>query len=1155
MAKFTLKRLGSSVQSRHLILSRAWAVLLLLLSSHTALLLAQEPPSSPQEAATSRISFSDCGTSLAGLKRLETTPDAEVQGLRNIADGEVQCYKFKLTKNRFIRFAVEQRGVDVLIQLFTADGTPVGDQIDSPNEYDEFEPVSEAAGSDAEYVIAIKSQGSRREPNAGYSIKVMEMGEATDENRSFVSGERALLQGRLNIAAAQNHFLEGNNTDGQNEARKGVDYLEKAQPFLEKANRPYDLRETLNLLGVGYQMLGQADKAIAALSQFLDLSRKTQAPAMEVGALANIATIYAAIGENEKAEVAFKQAVEVKGAAPAMLAQAWVNRGNWYAQNKDILRALDSQEKAAQLYVQGKNFDRAADIYARIGVAYFNRGATSAARDYYMKALAVGAQDPYVLAYTYHNLGVVLTGMDPNEAIKALSAAQKLYGEAQKNPQRKKDELTEATAHLLKSFGLAYANLGDDNMAVGFYRQALALSEPNGEIKFPDAVSYTHLYLGLSLYRLNDRKQSEAETQKALDLFSKAEDKRGQANALVNIGGSFYDAGDKARALELLGRAGPLQREAGDLYGLAYTLTNIGRINLDNGLITEASQVLADALELRRAIGDRTGEGITLYTLALAERRRNNFSKALEYLDAARGIIEDTRRGVTDEDLRASYLATLHRVYELYVDVLVQQGRQTEALEFADNARARVLTEALLTGRFELSAAAGTEGSERRQKLIEELSALLGRKKLLRPEMLKSQSALDLQREIDSRTAELRNLEAELLRGSSLAPVFAPPRLSLEQIKALLDRDTILLEFSLGDESSYLWLVKSEPGQAVLTVPLPGRRKVEKVARRVHELLSDKNISKDNPELQTLSAELSDMLLGKVAQELGGKRIVIVADGSLQYLPFAALPEPGLPARQPLIANHEIVYIPSASALAVLRAPVLTRTPATQAAALFGDPVYELPGGQKPLEQPSRKTERRLDPLNFSRDEIKAIEEAFAKSPSAKGIKTWTDYEATRRNALSPDLLKYKIIHYSAHGVADDERPEAGGLYFTRYDRSGSEIPYFVSLRDIYDMKLASDLVVLSACETALGKDVRGEGLVGLTRGFMHAGSPRVVSTLWRVNQFYTAQLMKSFYNNMLAGKVPPAAAAALRAAQRKMWEQDLSPYLWAGFVFYGDWR
>ena len=1107
-----------------------------------------------QEAAQpSRINFTDCGTGLGGLKRLETTPGAEVQGLRSIADAEVQCYKFTLSKNQFIYLAIEQRGVDVLVQLFTEDGSPVGNQVDSPNGYDEFEPVLEASGSEAEYVIAIKSQGSQPETKMGYAIKVMELNEATAENRSFVLGARAFLLGKLDISAAQTFFLQRNVPESQNRARRGVEYLEKAQPLLEKANRPSVLKESLNLLGVGYQMAGQTDKAITALSQLRDLSHETD-PSMEVGAIANLATIHAALGQNLKAEALFKQAVEVKDAAPAVLAGAWLARGNWYRQIKDILRAIDSQEKAAELYVAGKNFNNAANLYATIGVTYFNRGANTVARDYYKKALEVGAKSPFINAYAYYNLGVVLTGMDPNEALKAFAAAQKLYAESQKDPHRNTDELTEATAHLLKSFGLAYSNLGDDKLAVGFYSRSLALSEPDGEIKYSDAVSYTHLYLGLSLYRLNERKQSEAETQKALDLFSKAEDKRGQANALVNIGASFYDAGDRSRALELLGKAEPLQREAGDVFGLAYTLTSIGRINLDNGLITEAARVLGEALELRRTTGDRNGEGITLYTMALAERRRNNLPKALEYLDTARGIIEDIRREVTDQDLRASYLANLHRVYELYVNVMVQQGRQTEALEFADNARARVLTEALLTGRFESSAAPGTEASEKRRKLIEQLSALLGRKKLLRLEMLKSQQARDLQREIDIRTAELRNLEAESLGGSPLTPALTPPRLSLEQIRGLLDRNTIMLEFSLGDEESYLWLVKGEPAQPVLTVALPERRQVEKVARRVHELLADKKISpQGTAELQTLSAQLSEMLLGKVSQELGDKRLVIVGDGSLQYVPFAGLPEPGLPNRQPLIAKHEIVYIPSASTLGVLRTPAPNRTPATQSAALFGDPVYELPSGQKALEQPSRKAERRLVPLAFSRDELKAIEEAFAKSPSAKGIKSWTDYDATRKNALSPDLLKYKIIHYSAHGVADDERPEAGGLYFSRYDRNGSETPYFVSLRDIYDMKLASDLVVLSACETALGKDVRGEGLIGLTRGFMHAGSPRVVSTLWRVDQFYTAEFTKSFYNNMITGNQPPAAA--LRAAQRKMWEQDLPPYLWAGFVLHGDWR
>jgi CHAT domain-containing protein len=191
--------------------------------------------------------------------------------------------------------------------------------------------------------------------------------------------------------------------------------------------------------------------------------------------------------------------------------------------------------------------------------------------------------------------------------------------------------------------------------------------------------------------------------------------------------------------------------------------------------------------------------------------------------------------------------------------------------------------------------------------------------------------------------------------------------------------------------------------------------------------------------------------------------------------------------------------------------------------------------------------------LAFAKDEITELEKAYAKLGKRKAIKKLTQFEATRTNATSSELNDFRVIHYSAHGVADDLRPEATGIYFTRYDRQGKPIASFVGLDDVYGLKLSADLVVLSACETALGKNVRGEGIVGLTRGFMYAGSASVLSSLWEVNEFHTANLMGLFYKELFAGKQPPPAA--LRLAQREMWRQNLPPYYWAGFNLQGEWR
>lgn len=1154
MALFDFGRQDGKLRRRPILSARVQVSLLLLLSYSTICPHAYGQLANPsQEPATKPISINDCGSD---RRVLSTVPSAVSQVSRSIAPAEVQCYQFKLAAHQFIHIEVLQAGVDVVVQLLDAAGSQVGGEIDSPNGREGVEPVSEVAEAETSYVLAVKSQDSSAARNPTYTIKVTELRTASAEDHSYVKGERAYVQGRLDVNTAQLLASQGRNNEAQQKIVAGVKNLEEARGLLEKTNRPSVLVEVLNFLGGAYHMLGRGDDALALFSQLRDMARKIPAPPFEVSALTNMATIYAQRGEDEKADAAYKEAVEVKSIDPATLAAAWQTRGNWYAQKGDVLRALDSHEKAAELFQQAKNLNRAADLYAGIGVTYFNRGVPSVARDYYKKALVLGANDPSILAYAYYNLASALSELgDPQGAVDALLSARALYDEAGKDPNQDKDELARATAHVLKGLGLAYHDLGDDSTALEFYRQSLARSEPEGKVKFDDVVPYVYLYRGLSLYRLGRRQESEEATKRALELFRDAKDKRGQANALVNAGGSFYDAGDRGRALQFLEMAKPLQREAGDNYGLAYTLTNIGRIYLDNGSPTEALRVLEDALALRRKVGDRNGEIITLYNMALAEMRASSLPKAFADVDTARSILEDILSTVSSQEMRASYLAYVHKVYELYIDILMRQERQVEALEFADNARARVLREVLLAGSLDSSIGLKPQDAERKQKLTEELSALLGRKKLLRPEAMKSQQAQELEREIDVRTAELKKLDSDRLRGNpAFAPLINPPRLSLEQIKELLDQDTVLLEFALGDEASYLWLVTDNAKQGVRAVPLPGRKQVEQVARRAHELLSDKRIPPGGKaEMQNLLARLSDMLLSQVSKELREKRIVIVGDGVLQYTPFAALPDPSRPGRQPLIVDHEIVYIPSASALAALRAVVSSRVPAAQGLALFGDPVYELPGSRAPADSSAQKGEKRLEPLIFSKDELDAIEDAFVKSRPGKGIKRWTDYDATRENATSPELADYAIIHYSAHGVADDQRPEAGGIYFSRYDRAGREIPYFVSLLDVYKLKLSADLVVLSACETALGKDVRGEGLVGLTRGFMHAGAARVVSTLWSVNQFHTAQLMKNFYEETLTGRKPPAAS--LRTAQKRMLDQNLEPYLWAGYVLYGDWR
>ena len=343
------------------------------------------------------------------------------------------------------------------------------------------------------------------------------------------------------------------------------------------------------------------------------------------------------------------------------------------------------------------------------------------------------------------------------------------------------------------------------------------------------------------------------------------------------------------------------------------------------------------------------------------------------------------------------------------------------------------------------------------------------------------------------------------------------------------------------------------------------------------------------------------MVLGPVAAQLKGKRLLIVSDGALQYIPFAALPSPdeggpGENARPtPLVVEHEIVHLPSASVLAVLRLERVGRKEAPKFVAVLADPVFDRqdarikPGGGaagKHADQRTRGPEQDDQPplpnpfssdslsealltrsandvglleagavylprLQYSRQEAESI---LATTPAGQGLKA-VDFQASRTTATSPELAQYRVVHFATHGLIDSAHPELSGLVFSLVDERGRPQNGFLELQDIYNLNLPADLVVLSACETGLGKEVNGEGLIGLTRGFMYAGASRVVASLWKIDDVATADLMARFYRAMERDSKSPVAA--LRQAQIEMWQQKRwnSPYYWAAFQIQGEWR
>ncbi len=351
-----------------------------------------------------------------------------------------------------------------------------------------------------------------------------------------------------------------------------------------------------------------------------------------------------------------------------------------------------------------------------------------------------------------------------------------------------------------------------------------------------------------------------------------------------------------------------------------------------------------------------------------------------------------------------------------------------------------------------------------------------------------------------------------------------------------------MLEFLLGPDKSYVWAVTRH---SIASHELPSQDAINDAAKKVYALLETPKPA-NKTELDHAIQNLGQMILSPVADQLQKQRILVAADGALNYIPFQILPVTA--NAEPLVAQHEIINVPSASILGELRKETARRGTRDKVLAAFGDPVFRENVQIVPSRSDSGDPES-IGPLFYAAREIESLREVASDAQTYAA----TEKDATREQLLKLDLSQYSILHFATHGLLRPSSPENSGLWLSTINREDKPVDGFVGLQDIYSLRAPVDLVVLSACQTGLGSDTRGEGLIGLTRGFMYAGATSVVASVWKVEDEATAELMKRFYTEMLKnGKTP---SEALRLAQNSIRQEPQwsSPHYWAGFTLQGE--
>ena len=1023
------------------------------------------------------------------------TVSAELKG------GESRGYKFSLSRGQFLNAAIDQQGVDLEVRLRDAAGKEVA-WMDSLNGSSGVESVATVLPETGVYHLQISS--SNRKAAAGrYELRIIALRPATPDDVEHAAAEKSYTTAL--------RLLEENTASSR---RGAIEHCQSALHFFSAA-RPgerYSRAMVLYTVALAHAQSSEFRRVLETLPEALRLFGDLRDRGMQAQSFTLMGGSYDVLGDLPQAQSFYQQALDLARNVHASSAEA--------------------------------------SILNNIGKIYHDQGEWQNALDYYQQALAI-----------FRALG-----------------------------ERRREAI------LLNNIGVVYDRLGDAQTGLGYLQQTLplrrAISDKAGEADTLKNIGYSYALLGQAEPALKSYGE-------ALALQTAVGDKRTEAGTLDYLGRTYADSGKLDLALASAQRALELRRATHDRRGEALSLANTGNAFRLLQKPQQAVDAEQQALAIYRAIGDRRGLVEALEVLARAERDLGQLEAARAHIEEALSLVEEQRQKVSGQDLRVSYFALSHDSYSFYIELLMQfhrrspaQGFDRLALEASERARARGLLELLTEARVDIHQGVAPELAEQERDIeraraakSERLTQSLGRAQTS-PELeqLKSEAA-DLERRYQEIRAAIRK------NSPQYAAVTQPHPLHVNEIQEqLLDRDTVLLEYWLGERASYAWTLDREGG--LHSYELPPRQEIDDAAREIYRMITSRPSARGAvpPKQWRASAQrLSRMVLARVAESIRGKRLLVVPDGGLQYVPFAMLPMPGATAERdrPLIAEHEIITLPSASILAAQRAELAGRQPAPRQVAVLADPVFnasdvrvhsavrgdarqKVPGGQNPgagahddaariLFHPAARNPNGnvssvtayIPRLPFTRKEAQQILAVSSGSSNLEAL----DFKASRAMVLGKELSHYRYVHFATHGYLDSDQPELSAIVLSLVDESGRAQDGFLRVHDIYNLKLPAEVVVLSACETGLGKEIKGEGLVGLTRGFMYAGAARVVVSLWSVSDQATAELMSAFYAGLLKQHQRPAAAlraAQLQMLQGKRWD---SPYYWAGFIIQGDWN
>ncbi len=908
------------------------------------------------------------------------------------------------------------------------------------------------------------------------------------------------------------------------------------------------------------RLQGDYEEAIEFFTRALSLSRKNKNSGAEIESLIKLGLLYWNTGKPDDSADFYKKALALADNAEIGEKkdeiQDYIQIYDLYQAGKGFLgdaspvehqKSIESFEKAIALAREIQSKEHELKCLRQLSVTYLDLNDLDKFLSLSQSALEIALQINhkqeegrclFQIGYYY-------------DEMEDYSQALRDYSEALEISRIVEDYNYESMC--LTNISYIYTDLGNYDKALEYLRDVLRIDR---EILEEDAyvaidlnsIGFTYQKKALQSGNEEDFYNALANYEESLTIARRIKEVETEIEALNNLGFVSIDLERYPEALKYFNQALAKAEEYKNDEETANILINIGIVCSRQGNYEKAIQHCQKAIDTASLTGKEYLLWEAHFEIANAYMKKGDYQDALQNYKKSIEYLENIRSRIILEELKASYMGTDKRLeaYQNTIDLLIKMSRlepekfyDSEAFHFLERAKARAFLDRLEVSQVNISRGVDRELLDEEEELMKEISDL--NSELFKPS-LSPEKEKDIMDKLSQSEEKLESLKRKIRMSSpAYANLKYPQIISLEEAQEhMLDSGTAFFEYSLGEINSYAFVITKKN---LKIFPLPPAEKIRLQVRTYLEAIADRDSNDFRLGHELFKTLVSPGLDGKF------KKIIFIPDGILHYLPFETLLTQE-DSRNWLIKDYKISYAPSISSLREIIERGGAQKLKTQKDLLaFGDPYFgpeeeRADAGDKLKTIPS-DTASQFSRLQYSGLEIEKIASLFKK----QAIDVFKRDKATEEQLKKLDLIPYRILHFATHCIIDDTKPARSFIVFSVGNPSAED--EILQMREIFNLELNSDLVTLSACQTGLGQFIKGEGIVGLSRAFFHAGASSAIISVWAVHDQATSQFMERCYYHLRSSK---SIMDALQKTKIEMIDSGVlsHPYYWAGFVITG---